>query len=274
MSNYVVLQPNETFKNKRYIDWIEDWSNWFYQPYPDRNNDGDVVFCRCIPLSKGSYGNEAVVMIGEQSLEISEDQRILFPILTANYVADHYETSDYLFGMVRSRTRQSGIPIKEQILINGEPIDDGNRNESTLMRYEFETPVFPITIPDCPPGVSLKDQMEIPLQTPGLFASVTRGFFVMLELKANVTPNDEYIIESYTTGAPTEYGPYIAGSLYRIIVNESSHHNLLQLPNRKYAPPSKLRYSIMSQLFEKKHKGQLTHDEFNNIKKYLKILDN
>jgi len=46
MPNYVVLQPIETFKNKRYIDWIEDWSNWFYQPNPDRNNDGDVVFCR------------------------------------------------------------------------------------------------------------------------------------------------------------------------------------------------------------------------------------
>src|SRR6476661_1326515 len=272
MPNYVVLQPNETFKNKRYIDWIEDWSNWFYQANPDRNNDGDVVFCRCIPLSRGTYGNEAVVMIGEQSLEISADQRVLFPIITANYVADRYETSDYLFGMVRSLTRQSGIPSKEQILINGEPIDDGNRNESTLTRYEFETPVFPITIPDCPPGVSLKDQMEMPLQTPGLFASVTRGFFVILELKANVTPNSEYIIESYATGAPTEYGPYIAGSLYRIIVNESISQNP-PIPNRKYVPPSKLRYSIISQLFDKNQKGQLTPNEFKIIKKYLKILD-
>jgi hypothetical protein len=272
MSNYTVLKPNETFKNKRYIDWIEEFSNWFYQPNLDRNNDGDVVFCRCIPLSRTTYVNEAVVMIGEQSLEISADQRVLFPIITANYVADRYETSDYLFGMVRSQIRQGGIPSKEQLLINGEPIDDGDE-ERSLKNYEFETSVFPITIPDCPPGVSLKDQMEIPLQTPGLFASVTRGFFVLLKLEAN----NEYIIESYASGATTEYGPYRTGSLYRIIVNDSSNQNFSSPkgtePIHKYVPPSRLRYSIVSQLFEKNQKGKLNPAEFKSIKKYLKILD-
>ena len=38
-------------------------------------------------------------------------------------------------------------------------------------------------------------------------------------------------------------------------------------------PPSKLRYSIISQLFDKNQKGQLTPNEFKIIKKYLKILD-
>jgi len=179
--------------------------------------------------------------------------------------------------MVRSLTRQSGIPSKQQLLINGEPIDDGDRVEPTLKNYEFETSVFPITIPDCPPGVSLKDQMEMPLQTPGLFASVTRGFFVMLQLKANATPNSEYIIESYATGAPTERGPYIAGALYRIIVNESSQKKSSNFPKgsepKPFVPPSKMRYSITSQIFEKYQKGQLNPDEFESIKKYLKIKD-
>jgi len=264
MSNYTVVQPETSFKNKRYIDWIEDWSNWFYQCNPDRNNDGDVVFCRCIPLTRGDYGNDAVVMIGEQSLEISEDQLVLVPIITANYVADNSETSDYLFGIVRSHIREGGIPSKNQLLINGSPIDDGDPNETTLAKYEFETSIFPIMIPDCPPGVSLKDQMEMPLQTPGLFASVTRGFFVMLKLNAN----NEYIVESYATGATTEYGPYYSGSLYHIIVNGSRQQN------RLFSPPSRLKKSIISQVFDKYHKNQLDRIEFKNIIKCLGISAN
>jgi len=258
--NYTVIPPRESFKNKSYTEWVQDWSSWFHQTNPDRNNNGDVVFLRSMPLVEGNYGSEANVMVGNESLEISADQRLLVPIITSNYVADGAETSEWLYGMVRSQILAGDCPpLKEQLRIDGEPIDDGNAKENDLKTYEVETPVFLISIPDSSAGKSLKDQMEAPFQSPGFFPSVTRGYFVMLELQ----PNEEYYIECYATGATTALGPYYASFLYHVIVNEPSQKGRVNIP------PSRLNKNILARLHDKKEKGELEPATFAEITKTL-----
>ena len=178
MSNYSVIPPNEPFKNKRYIEWVQDWSNWFYQPNPDRNNNGDVVFLRSKPLGEGNYADEGIVMVGNESLEISADQRVLVPIITANYVSDNSESPEWMYGMVRSHISSGdNPPVVEQLRINGDPIKLFDPKDMDFSNYEIETPLFMLSIPESSSGKSLKDHMEVPMQTPGLFSSVTRGYF-------------------------------------------------------------------------------------------------
>jgi len=265
MPNYRVTPPNEPFENKRYVEWVQDWSNWFYQINPDHNNNGDVVFLRSMPLAEGKYLDEGVVMVGNDSLEISADQRVLIPIITANYVADHSETSEWLYGMVRSHIAGGDHhPLKEQLRIDGQPIDDGNKDEDDLRRYEIETPIFMIGIPDISDSSyekSLKDQMEIPMQSPGFFPSVTRGYFVMLELNAG----KDYYIECYATGLTTAFEQYHASLLYHIVVNESRKQKQLTVP------PSRLSNNLISKVRDKHHKGEFDKNEFEKIKGYLEM---
>jgi hypothetical protein len=50
--DYTVISPDKLFKGKRYVEWVQDWSNWFYQSNPDRNNNGDVVFLQSPPFTE------------------------------------------------------------------------------------------------------------------------------------------------------------------------------------------------------------------------------
>ena len=67
---YTVTDPKETFLGKTYADWIEDWSRWFFLPDANQNNSGSVVFLK--GLSPSLAKNEGVIMVGNDSLEISE----------------------------------------------------------------------------------------------------------------------------------------------------------------------------------------------------------
>ena len=146
------------------------------------------MFLRGLPLTGGNYADEGVVMVGNDSLEISADQAVLVPIIMANYVAGNSDTSDWLYGMVRSHILGGDHPPhKEQLRINGKPINDRKTDDEQKMilgKYDIETPVFMISIPDSPVGMSLKHQIENPIESSGFFPSVTRGYFVMLKLNA------------------------------------------------------------------------------------------
>jgi hypothetical protein len=263
MSNelkYTVKSPNERFKNKTYTEWVQLWSNWFYQSNPDHNNNGDVVFLRGLPLTGGNYADEGVVMVGNNSLEISADQPVLIPIIMSNFVADSTQTSDWLYGMVRSHILGGDHPPhKEQLRINGKPMHDGNPDDDSLGEYDIETPVFMISIPDAPVGMSLKHQIQNPIEATGFFPSVTRGYFVMLQLNAG----ENYVIESYATGATTEYGPYHTSMLYHIFVKEAREQ---KQPN---IPPSRLCKIMSSKLNDLEKKGEIDPTDLKTIKDFV-----
>lgn len=261
-SDYTVQPPDFRFKEKGYIDWIKDYSSWFYQPNPERNNDGDVVFLRSTPLSQGNYQNEAMVMIGNESLEISKDQMVLVPIITATFIADEDQNPEWLFGMARGDiSNGDNPPLNNQLKINGCPIDlDGLDN---FAKFEFETPIYHVYIPDAPPGVSLKHQVEYPIEASGYFPAVTRGYFVLLQLHPDGPSEGKFYIHCEATGATTPRGPYNVSFFYHIIVRAD--------PKRKGAtpPPDRLSRNIAVDVLNKLNKGQITDTEFEVIKKCL-----
>jgi hypothetical protein len=262
MTDYEVITPDHKFKEKGYTDWIQDWSNWFYQPYPERNNDGDVVFLRSTPLSEGNYQNEACVMIGNESLEISEDQHVLVPIITATFIADENESPEWMYGMARGNISEGDNPPDvTQLKINGEAIDIGG--DKDFDKYEFETPVYQIYIPDAPPGVSLKHQVEMPIESSGYFSAVTRGYFVILKLKKGGSSKGDFYIHCEASGATTPRGPYDVSLFYHIMVTKTPK-------GRGPRPlPKRLTRNIAIKVLERLGKGQITGTEFDKIKEIL-----
>jgi len=216
-----------------------------------------------MPQSEGNYQNEANVRIGNESLEITEDQVVLIPIITATFIADEGQSPEWLYGMARGNISNGDNPPKlSQLKINGDDIVIGG--EEDFAKYEFETPVYQIHIPDAPAGVSLKHQVEYPMESVGYFPAVTRGYFVMLKLK---TPTEHESGNTYVhceaTGETTPRGPYNVSLFYEIKIRKS--------PARAKArdPSKRLTRSIAVTVKEKHAKGQVTDSEYKRIKNIL-----
>jgi hypothetical protein len=261
---YTIMSPENLFRGKSYLDWIQDWSNWFYQPYPERDNNGDMVFLRSMPLAEGNYQNEPLVVIGNDSLEITAEQGILIPIITSTIIADEFESPEWMYGKVRNDIRHGDDPPNlENIRINGEKLVLRTKDQTyeNLELFEFETPVYSLHLPDAADGPSLKGQVEMPSQSSGYFPAVTRGYFVILM----PTPNQEYYIECRGTGAQTPRGPYHVSFFYHIFVNKNKQRN------GSSSPPRRLRKNIAIAARDKNKRGELHPDEWKMIRKYLEI---
>jgi hypothetical protein len=261
---YTVVLPNDTFLGKKYIEWIQDWSNWFYQANLDRNNDGDVVFLRSMPVGDGRYPNEPIVMVGDESLEITEDQRIFVPVITATFIANEGESPEWMYGTARSNiSAGDDPPATIQLRINGAPIkiEIEATPQTHFGAFEFETPIYTLHIPDSSAGPSLKDQVEMRLDTPGYFPAVSRGYFVMLKLEKN----NDYYIDCRATGAKTPYGPYHVSLFYHIIVKEA------RIKKGNTLPPDRLKKFIANKVIDKYKKGHLTDKEFYQIMNHLEL---
>ena len=176
---YTVIEPTKTFLGKTYVDWIEDWTRWFFLPNSDQNNSGSVVFLRGMSpsLTKG----KGVMMVGNDSLEISATQRVLLPIITATAVAESGESSQALYELARSDIDNGDNPPAQdnvKIVMNHSkkltvPLDD----------YRFESRVFQLSIPSSPYGESLADYVVPAIKTRDTnLPCVTAGYFVLLKL--------------------------------------------------------------------------------------------
>ena len=245
MPAYVVIEPTAVFKNHNYAYWVEAWTRWFYQTNPDQNNNGDVVFCRSMPfLPDAGYNGDGVVMVGADSLDIFEDQAVLLPVITANYVADHGEPIQWLYEMVRTHILGGDRhPLKIQVRIDRGALDDGTSVDD-LAAYEVETGVFLVDIPDSSYGQSLKDVVETPMQSSGLFPSVTRGYYVLVKFSEG-----EHDIQTYARGMPTSKGIYQTGMLYHIRVRHRYPPVPSSQPNIPYKPISKILASLTRKAF-------------------------
>ena len=175
---YTVTKPTETFLGKTYVDWIEDWVRWFFLPDADQNNSGSVVFLKGLlpSLTKG----EGVIMVGKDSLEISENQRVLVPLITSTVVAESGESSQTLYELARADIDNGdNPPAQNQVKIDNkdfkEPLDE----------YRFETRVFQLNIPSSPAGQSLADYVVPAIKTRDTYLPcVTAGYFVLLKSDA------------------------------------------------------------------------------------------
>lgn len=211
---YSVVEPTATFLGKTYVDWIEDWTRWFFLPNADQNNSGSVVFLR--GMSPSATKGEGVIMVGNDSLEISETQRVLLPIITATAVAESGETSQTLYELARSDIDNGDHPpAKENVKIN-----TGNLKVD-LDGYRFETRVLQLNIPSCPYGESLADYVVPAIKTRDTnLPCVTAGYFVLLKLDPG-----NYDIFSSVHGSRDQTGLYKASLLYHIVVEAERGSN-------------------------------------------------
>lgn len=208
---YNIIEPNETFQGKTYSDWIEDWTRWFLMPNPDQNNSGSVVFMRGMSFSStDNYTGQGVVKVGNDSLEISTDQRVLLPLITSTAVAEAGESSQSLYQLVRSDiTNGANPPAPQNVLIDNQPID------VELGGYRFETSVFQVYIPSAPYGQSLADYVVPPIKTRDtILPCVSSGYFVLLQM----TEVRGYDILSAVFGNRDQIGLYKASLLYHLQV--------------------------------------------------------
>jgi hypothetical protein len=161
-----------------------------------------------------------------------------------------------------------------KVRINGDPIElytetyEGELNSDPFKDFkpfEFETPIYYISLPDSSAGPSLKTQVEMPSQYSGYFPSATRGYFVLLQFKE---PGN-YFIECRANGAATARGPYNVSLLYHIKVNSTGRQ-------RKGArnPPDRPRKKMLTMVREKLRNNELTQDQYDEIMRYLKIPGN
>jgi len=87
---YEVIKPNELYLGKTYGGWVCDWINWLFSIDPDKHNDGHVVFLRSLPFSSQpgyAMGLDPMIMVGNDKLEIFDDQAVLFPVIMAYWAA-------------------------------------------------------------------------------------------------------------------------------------------------------------------------------------------
>ena len=201
--DYEVTDPTKAFLGKTYVDWIEDWTRWWFLPKADKNNSGSVVFLR-------GTSDEGVIMVGNDALEISVTQRVLLPIITATAVAESGESSQTLYELARSDIDNGDHPpAKENVKIDNEilEVDD-------LDKYRFETRMFQLNIPSASYGESIADYVVPPIKTRDTYLPcVTAGYFVLLKLGQG-----EHDIFCSVRGGRDQTGLYKASLLYHIVV--------------------------------------------------------
>jgi hypothetical protein len=256
---YSVLNPNENYLGKSYGNWVAEWTNWFYSIDPDIHNEGPVVFIRNMPfptLNSKRLPYEPMVMIGNDKLEIFEDQVILVPVVTANYVATELwnsnNTDSFLRGIVRSHLFGGDFPpSNDQLTIDGKPI------HVDMNQYLIESPTFSIFLPNVEKGRSLKDYMEEPLPS-GIFHCVTSGYFLLIKLVVG-----KHVIHSYARGLKTDQGEFYSELLYQVDV---SSRNESPKPPRIGVLPSKLSNVAINKAREKLESHEIDQQEYEILK--------
>jgi hypothetical protein len=247
---YDVTEPTKTFLGKTYADWIEDWTRWFFLPNADQNNSGSVVFLR-------GMAGEGVIMVGNDSLEISESQRVLLPMITATAIAESGENSQSLYELVRSDIDNGeNPPDKSNVKIDNADLTV----RGGLDEYRFETRVFQLDIPSSPYGQSLADYVVPPIKTRDTNSPcVTAGYFVLLKLD----PGQHFIFSS-VNGSRDRTGLYKASLLYRIVVASRTTQPSVALP-----VSSQLSANFKAALRKKLKRGDIDNPEFRKALEYV-----
>lgn len=257
---YNVIEPHETFQGKTYADWIEDWTRWFCLPNLDQNNSGSVVFVRGMSLSAvDNYRGEGVINVGNDSLEISTNQRVLLPIITATAVAEAGESSQSLYQLVRSDIDNGEDPPQQ-----GHVRIDNRDFAVALDGYRFETRVFQLYIPSAPYGQSLADYVVPPIRTRDTnLPCVTAGYFVLLDM----TEVRGYDIFSAVFGNRDQNGLYKASLLYHIQVEAERG----RMPGRQLAQPisTQLSVNFRAALRTKLRNGEIDTAEYRRLVRLL-----
>jgi hypothetical protein len=307
---YKIVNPSSLYLGKSYGDWITDWFNWFLSAEADSRNSGPVVFLRSrgLPNSttganisdvlrqvvdgtdptsgsqsagvddeyRGVYVNDPNIRIGNDRLQIFDDQAVFVPMIVAYALSS--PTHLYKdWGRMEDFTGLTidygdNPPLLEQLTINNDPIVLG---EMIINQFRIATPIFTAVVPDAPYGSSLKDFLEDSPIAPGSYPALVEGYFVMLKFEPG-----SYWVHSWASAPREKFRPYFSELLYQIEVNlrpERDVHKGLMTERplngdmTKAIRPSRNERIFNRTMYEKTKTGELTPEEISRFKKYLRV---
>jgi hypothetical protein len=284
-----VKKPNELYLGKSDSDWVTDWFNWFISADADRRISGPVVFLRSWGLpeklnsaisqempsqsfeassSLDPMDNEFMrysmvnanipnIRVGSERLRITQDQRVLVPIINSYWVKyDPSANEDW--GTMLEYTglaidHGKSPPTPEQLTVNEKKVVS-----TDLSEFRIITPIFTAVIPKTEPGRSLKDFLGHPMPS-GNYPAMVQGYFVMLHFEPGV-----YWVHAWGIAPPDNRGPYFSELLYQIEVTKKESPRI----------SSGVRPAASENIFQqiltmKKSSGDLTPSEILHFEKYL-----
>ena len=224
-----VVEPSTPAYGRYYPSYAQDWISWLVSNNPEFNNHGPVYFVHCVSCQQGNanygtgYGNEPVIKIGPQAININAGEYVFLPVLTST--ADAIDT---------------GVPDNHSALMNYVITDlqGGNNpphpNEATIVDasngknnlvpivkdltpYFIISDIFTLDVPPAQEGASLlRSCFDIPISTEGPRNCCVGGWWLLLRFKK---PNKKYYIHCYSRGR----GQYQAGMFHEInVLGEST----------------------------------------------------
>jgi hypothetical protein len=257
--DYEVLDPNQLHFGKSYSEWVCDWFNWFISVDADSRNSGPVVFLRSYGMPGTSIGaresdptgqsselnilpnmmgpqsmnysgmhpNIPNIRIGDNRLQIYDDQYVLIPIINSYWVKYDPSVNEDWGSMEEYTSIAIGYgkepPHKNQLEIDGRPVelkkdqdDHLKKDQDDLRRFRINTSIFTAVVPETEPGRSVKDYLGHPMP-PGNYPAVVQGYFVMVKFTYSKAHSIRSI-HSWGEAPPDVRGPYFAELLYQIEV--------------------------------------------------------
>lgn len=299
---YAVVNPRRLYRGKSYSDWTTDWFNWFLSANADMRNFGPVVFLRSHGLphkdtevsepvnssdrsSDSSsdnhitendyptgYVNDANIRVGNDRLQIFEDQPVFVPIIVAyqlgGTVATYRDWGNMQDQVGSIIDNGDNPPEPMQLTIDNIPISlaDGNGGSLLMEDFRITTPIFTAIVPEAPYKTSIKDFLEEGSLPAGTYPSIVDGYFVMLKFNAGT-----YWVHSWASAALEARGPYFSELLYQIEVGTRPAH----VPHGRITAvrPARNQGLLEHLALKKSHFNELTAKEAKKLKGYFGSLN-
>jgi len=258
-AEYDIISTSQNYRGISYNDLLGEWANWLIGSNPYVNNNGDPVFLASLaPCSQTGYLNQTFIQAGDQRLHITKDQAVFF--MAIGSIADSIDNPCADSELARrsyvdNETTASGMPSKDDILIDGRPIevtDDAQMREHKIISRDFT-----LNVPLQP---NLGACLDVPIVTGGTRLCVTGGLAFLIKF----TRAGVHSIRIHCKGVSYQGGQYFADSFHQIeVMDDTTSRSLLtslrSIRNNK----------IISALEEKQKNGEITTAELTSLKRGL-----
>lgn len=268
MADYKVINPeqSQTEVGLSYKDLLEMWTTWFISDNPDAQSySNKVIFLRGLDFPESpeitGYSGQPAAMVGNHSLNISEDQYLFLPVINTFVIDDdHAKTlQERSFIVWRDTSIGDNPPQSSQIRIDNESL---NSDLFFAMSREFT-----LHVPEVTYGRSLKDYLDIPLTVTGERRAAAAGWCTLFKFTLHDGEAKSYSVAFHARGVLDPFGQYYAAGIYTINVSPSG---LKATPPAQ--APTLIRQRLHRRLEIRKQKNEISEQEYKKLKSVIDSL--
>jgi hypothetical protein len=249
---FQVVSTNENLYGKSYGEWLAAAWNWLLSSNIDEQT-GIVYFLRTSSnyKDKGPY-----CKIGKHRIQVFADQSIFVPVIISLADEKHFPnlfTAELRRADVNNDIDKGDNPPKPyQATINGEPIVDD------LKDFRVESPEFLL---DVSKDSSVKNDLEVPINTPGGWQAISAGYCVIIKSLPVNSESEPYRLHIGAQGRDN----YYTEALYDITVKDRELGQEKTVSSEVSNNYRKTDESLKTML----DAGKITQDDFRNWKDIL-----